>query len=151
MRMNLPADKVQAAYPGYKGGTLIFGNCFLFVIGESHGPFKIARTTKPLSRFKSLANHTHLDIRLWSLSRLPVGIDRVIEKDLHTNLAAVAIKRDWFDLQLADATAALARANPLGPVLNLAGISYEEVKKTAAEHWNSLGLLSLDQERTDRT
>ncbi|MBN8906892.1 MAG: hypothetical protein J0H99_09770 [Rhodospirillales bacterium] len=146
--MILPESEIKAAYPDYKDRTLIFGNCFLYIIGEAHGPFKIAKTSRPLSRFQSLSIHTHLDIRLWQLSRLPVGIDRQIQSRVHRSLEDYAIKRDWFDISLQRAIGAVAAENPLGQIVDLAGLTYERMLKMDVEHWGKMGILTLNAERS---
>ena len=126
MRLVLPSDDIRAAYPTYDASsTLIFGACCLCIIGEEHGPFKIARTTTPLGHFQNVCKNSFLDLKLWLISRVPVGIEREIEAKARAMIIDSEIKYGWFDVELETARKTVAHANPLGPFISLKGLSVE--------------------------
>lgn len=146
MRLILPEKDIHAAYPTYDAcSALIFGACFLSIVGEPHGPFRICRSTVPLRHFKDLAKSTHLDLRLWGLSRLPVGVERDVENKLRMIMRDSEIKHSWFDIELPVAWKAVRFANPLAPEIDLKGATIAEILAIKDDTWRNKGVVPLDK------
>lgn len=147
MRVHLTPEKMNELYPDYKEQPLIFGNCYLYVIGPNLGPFKIGKSTNLLSRFQSLYANNHLELFLFYASQMPIKIDFALEKKVHALLSDKKAKGEWFDVSLQQALEAIEKVNPLGRVIDFKKLSYDELLQRPSKHWTELNILPLQRER----
>jgi hypothetical protein len=148
MRLILPEKDIQEAYPGYNAcSALLFSNIWLYVIGEAHGPFKVGKSRDPFHHFHTLCRFSHLDLRLWHMSRIPVGVEANVARRAAALLAGDEIKHDWYGVDLTAAIQALQQANPLGPLVDMKALTMTAMLAMSDDDCMDLGVLPVDKSR----